>query len=373
MITLKDIQNSKILLLSEEPSGWNDFDKSLQVQGFQPLEIFKDIKALRDSVNICEADLIIFDLDRVQLDKKSILEWIANQVKNSNCPIIATVSKPWEEKLNEYFEAGVKWFLEKPLNFVYIFPKIKVLLENKILHANLANILENNSNSNEISEIINVISHDLREPLRKVKKLSDLMVSKFQSDLPDLGKEYLDRIQKTVERMDQLIFSITNFRNLTHKKSFYEELNLNCLVEEVLQDLEVLVDETGAIISVEKLPTIYGMPSQMRQLFQNLIKNGIIYHKEGETPEIKIDSHINQKDRVGFRVKDNGVGIDKPNLKSIFLPFERLKDKENIKGEGLGLAICRQIVDIHDGEIYANSEKGKGTTFIISLPQTFKK
>ncbi len=378
MISLDDIQSSKILLLSEDSCNWNDFNKSLQMSGFQPLIISADINNVWDSEIISDADLIILDLDRTQIDKKKILRLIENQVRKSDCPIIAAKSMVLEEELNEYFEVGVKWFLEKPLSFVLTFPKIKVLLENRNLQKKLTHIFEDDSCQkiiekniypDKISEIINIISHDLREPLRKVKKLSDLMVSKFQLDLPDLGKEYLDRIQKTVERMDQLICSTINLRDLTLKKSFYEELDLKCLVGEVLQDLEVLMDETGAKIYVRELPTIYGIPSQIRQLFQNLITNAIYYHKEGEVPEIEINYSLAQKGRVELRVQDKGLGISEENLDNIFLPFERLKEKKNVIGTGLGLTICRKIVELHDGDILASSEKGKGTTFLISLPQ----
>jgi two-component system sensor kinase FixL len=228
----------------------------------------------------------------------------------------------------------------------------------------------------ELQDFAYVSSHDLQEPLRKIQAFGDRLKAKESEQLSEQGKDYIDRMLNAAFRMQRLINDLLSFSRVTTQSQPFTKIDLNLLHREVLSDLEVMIDKTGARIEFEALPAIEAEAIQMRQLFQNLISNALKFRKEEQAPVIKIYAKLIQRkahlistpgdEQVEIYVQDNGIGFDEKYLDRIFNVFQRL-DGQKYEGSGIGLAICRKIAIRHGGDITARSEPGKGSLFIVTL------
>jgi two-component system, chemotaxis family, sensor kinase Cph1 len=218
----------------------------------------------------------------------------------------------------------------------------------------------------ELEQFAFIASHDLQEPLRKILAFGDLLVRKSLDKLNEEGKEYLTRMQNSTKRMQQLIRDLLKYARVAAHTEPQDTVDLREAVMEVISDLELKIERFGANVEVFELPAVKGEKSQIRQLFQNLIANALKFHGE-EQPHIKIYSRLTDHDCRIF-VEDNGIGFDEKYLDRMFAPFQRLHGKSAYEGTGMGLAICRKIVERHGGSITAKSKPGEGSTFIITLP-----
>jgi chemotaxis family two-component system sensor kinase Cph1 len=229
----------------------------------------------------------------------------------------------------------------------------------------------------ELDQFAAVASHDLSEPLRKIHAFGAIVKEKYDRMLDDEGKDYLERMRKAAERMQNMINALLSYSRVTTKAQPFSRVNLGDPVREALSNLEILIQRTDGRVQVEDLPALEGDPSQMIQLFQNLIGNGLKFHRKEDPPVIRVWAQMGPSsgDRIQGRhdptwkihVEDNGIGFDENQLERIFLPFERLHGHGVYEGAGMGLAICRKIVERHGGTITAASTPGKGSTFIITL------
>ena len=226
----------------------------------------------------------------------------------------------------------------------------------------------------ELQDFAFIASHDLQEPLRKIQSFGELLVTEFNESISAEGRDFLVRMQNAASRMRSLIDSLLAYSRVTTKTRAFSQVNLGEAVEEAQGNLTVLMEEKGASIEVGKLPTIEGDKVQMIQLFQNLIGNALKFHHKGVSPEIKIYAQTihrgrsDQADVYEISLKDNGIGFDESYLSRIFDPFQRLHGKSEYEGVGIGLAICRKIVERHSGRITATSSPGRGAVFILTLP-----
>lgn len=232
----------------------------------------------------------------------------------------------------------------------------------------------------ELQEFAYVASHDLQEPLRKIQAFGDRLMVKYSEVLTDQGCDYLKRMQSAAERMQALIDDLLTLSRVTTRAQPFVSTNLTQVVQDVLSDLEVRIQQTRGQIEVGELPTLEADPIQMRQLLQNLIGNALKFHRAEEAPMIKIYSQqlldhkwrpaeeINRAVACQILVEDNGIGFDEKYLDRIFNAFQRLHGRSEYEGTGMGLAICRKIVERHHGKITAQSLIGHGSTFIITLP-----
>jgi len=210
-----------------------------------------------------------------------------------------------------------------------------------------------------------VASHDLQEPLRKIKTFSTFMQEK--SKLDEAGESYLEKIIESSERMSRLIEDVLSLSSLKEDIEM-KVLDPNRPINNALQDLELKIKERNAVVNVDELPKIRGNESYLTQLFLNLISNAIKFSEK--TPVINITG--GQKgDFIQIKVSDNGIGIPEEHQKKIFDVFSRLHPRHIYEGTGIGLAICKKIVDIHKGEMQVESKPGEGTTFTISFRWAF--
>ncbi len=182
----------------------------------------------------------------------------------------------------------------------------------------------------------------------------------------------MSRLMKSANRMGVLISDLLNLSRVRTQADQFVPINLNLVLQDVLSDLDGLVERTGGTVHVEDLPVINADPLQMRQLMQNLIGNALKFHKPDQSPVIRVGCQIigevDTNAVCQITVADNGIGFDERYLERIFQPFQRLHTAKEYEGTGIGLSICRSIVERHHGQLTAHSVKGEGTTFIVTLP-----
>lgn len=241
----------------------------------------------------------------------------------------------------------------------------------------------------ELQDFASVASHDLQEPLRKIQAFGDRLNAKYADALSDEGRDYLERMQNAAKRMQILINDLLKFSRITTKAKPFIPVNLNDTVQDVLSDLEIHIQQANGTIVVGDLPTIEADPTQIRQLLQNLISNALKFHQPHIPPHIHIHARILSTAQpltksleqsvpphffschqalCQLQISDNGIGFHEKYLDRIFTVFQRLHGRGEYDGTGMGLAICRKIVDRHSGHITARSIPERGTTFIVTLP-----
>lgn len=219
----------------------------------------------------------------------------------------------------------------------------------------------------ELEQFAYVASHDLQEPLRMVTSYTQLLERRYSDKLDDDAREFMGYTVEGAKRMQSLITDLLKFSRVNSHEKEFTDVDCNSLCREALDNLIVSINESDTIISSEGLPVVRGEETQLRQLFQNLISNALKYRDMERQNEI----HVGAEKHNGywqFVVKDNGIGIDEKYSDRIFIIFQRLHGKSEYSGTGIGLALCKKIVERHGGEIWLKSQVGKGSEFFFTLP-----
>jgi signal transduction histidine kinase len=237
----------------------------------------------------------------------------------------------------------------------------------------------------ELQDFAYVASHDLQEPLRKIQAFGDRLKAQSAEALSARGRDYLERMQQAAARMQTLINDLLTFSRVTSQAQPFGPVDLDRVAHEVMADLEVRLEQVAGRVTVEALPVIEADPLQMRQLLQNLLGNALKFHRPEVAPVVTVSGHCGPAPAPGadasatpppccqLVMADNGIGFDEQYLDRIFAPFQRLHGRGEYEGTGIGLAVCRKIVERHGGSITARSTPGQGATFIVTLPMTHAK
>ena len=244
--------------------------------------------------------------------------------------------------------------------------------------AELRSLTTELSRSNEeLQQFASVASHDLQEPLRKILAFGDRLQTQFSELLGPTGSDYVERMRKAARRMQTLINGLLDYSRIPTTPPEPVPVDLTRLVKAVAGDLESAIEDTGAELKVGRLPTLDADRVQMRQLFQNLLANALKYRHPDRPPRVEVHAELDrptpsdeaQRRRVWrISVRDNGIGFDDKYVDRIFAPFQRLHSRAEYEGSGIGLAVCRKIVERHEGAITAHSRPGVGSTFVVTLP-----
>jgi signal transduction histidine kinase len=242
-----------------------------------------------------------------------------------------------------------------------------------------ANLIQSNK---ELEQFAYVASHDLQEPLRKIQAFGDMLKGKYAPSLTNDGLNLVDRMQSASSRMKGLIDDLLAYSKASSKNEKKTIIDLNVLVQEVLGDLETIIQDKQAMLTVATLKPVYGNALQLRQLFQNIISNSFKFTKEGQFPlitigskkvagkecSIKTKANDLEKEFQLITIADNGIGFEQKYAEQIFGLFTRLHGKREYKGTGIGLSIAKKSVENHNGYMWAEGVVGKGATFKIMLP-----
>jgi PAS domain S-box-containing protein len=241
--------------------------------------------------------------------------------------------------------------------------------DRKLVEKELKHYVAELERSNQaLHDFAYIASHDLREPLRKIKAFGHLLNSKFNGDLCAEGKDYIARMNSAADRMDEMLEGLLSYSGINTQGEPFMEVNLRLIVEQVLSDLELRIEETGGKVEVGELPVLRGDPLQLRQLMQNLIGNALKYNRKGEPAHVSVSCQVEGNGYIKINIRDKGIGFHMKDARRIFQPFVRLHGRSEYDGTGMGLAICQKIVERHGGSIIAESKLGIGTTFSIILP-----
>jgi light-regulated signal transduction histidine kinase (bacteriophytochrome) len=224
------------------------------------------------------------------------------------------------------------------------------------------------ASNKELERFAYVASHDLQEPLRMVSSFLHLIVKKMEGKLDDTTRQYINFAVDGSERMKVLIQDLLSYSRVGTNKEQVTNVDCNEIMKDVRNILSVAIEENNAELKIHELPVVKGVETQIKQLFQNLVANAVKYHSK-EKPVIEM-GYKNLDRYYEFYVKDNGIGIDPKFFDRIFIIFQRLHNKTEYSGTGIGLSICKKIVERHGGKIRVESEPGKGSIFYFSLPKS---
>ncbi|HEX8332230.1 MAG TPA: response regulator [Segetibacter sp.] len=404
----------KILLVDDRADNIMSLETILEPDGYQFVRANSGRQALKILLSEYDFALILMDVKMPNLNGFETAAMIYEREKLRHIPIIfITANHYGEENIFKGYKTGAVDYIYKPINpelvrvkvsvFVDLYKKTHQLIaqerylvamnkslemevnerkisEEKIRQLNetlVENIDRLESANKELDNFAYMASHDLQEPLRKIRIFCDRLATKYQPILDDDGKLNIGKIQKACERMQNLIQDILTFSKLTMEKKYFINSDLNVLVKEVLGEMDGVMSDKNAEVIVDDLPSIPANPGLIRPLFYNLISNSIKYSKKDVPPVIKIRSEIaypeegHRKDKSSYcRIifEDNGIGFDQQYAEQIFGMFKRLHHKTEYDGTGIGLAICKKIVEEHNGFITAKSKLNHGSVFIVSLP-----
>ncbi|MGF7117764.1 PAS domain-containing sensor histidine kinase [Methanobacterium oryzae] len=219
----------------------------------------------------------------------------------------------------------------------------------------------------ELQQFAYVASHDLQEPLRTIASFTQLLAHRYEGKLDADADEFIGFIVEASVRMKQQIEDLLEFSRVMTRGSGFQKIKVSEILKGVISGLKKLIDENNAEITYDSLPKVYADPKQIERLFQNLISNAIKFRKPDEPPKIHISSKEENNEYI-FSVSDNGIGIEPQYKDRIFTIFQRLHTRDKYEGTGIGLAVSKKIVERHGGQIWVESEYGKGSTFYFTLP-----
>jgi light-regulated signal transduction histidine kinase (bacteriophytochrome) len=260
--------------------------------------------------------------------------------------------------------AGLRDAQGKPYRMV---GSILDLTERKQAAEDLKKAAEELARSNkELEQFAYIASHDLQEPLRMVSSYTELLARRYKDKLDTTAMEFIGYAVDGARRMSTLINDLLAYSRVNTRQKPTELVDCEEIFRSTLDNLKIVIRETKASVTADALPTVMGDPTQLQQLFQNLVGNAIKFHGE-DSPRVRVSASR----RAGvwlFSVKDNGIGIAQEDFERIFLIFQRLHGREEYPGTGIGLAVCKRIVERHGGRLWLESKQGEGTTFFFTIP-----
>ena len=409
----------KILVVDDREDNLFSIETILEKDGYDIIKATSGRAALKVLLYQHDFTLILMDVQMPDMNGFETASLIYQRERLKHIPIIfITAHNQGEEKMYEGYKLGGVDFIYKPINpellrfkvsvFAELYKKNhQLMLQEKKLttvNANLEKEIEDRKINEEKIKLLNqqliqnnehlkstieeldrfayVASHDLQEPLRKIMLFSDKILTRYHNKIDDEADLYFQKIMKASERMQHLVSDLLKFSKHTDDLYGFEKTDLNDVLNDVRSDLEHDVQKKEAKFFVDDLPVIWAIPSQIRQLFQNLISNSLKFTKTGSIPEVIIKSEkiesdhvkgagVEQESSIFYRIyiSDNGIGFDPKYAEDIFVVFKRLHSYHEFEGTGIGLSICKKIVDKHNGSITAESTPNKGSTFIITLPE----
>ncbi len=405
----------KILLVDDREDNLFSIETILEKDNYTIVKAKSGREALKVLLHQQDFSLILMDVQMPELNGFETAAIIYERDKLKNIPIIFITAFSYDEDyIFKGYKTGGVDYIYKPIKpellrmkvsvFVDLYRKNQQLLlhEKKLLAANKSlqkeiderktseakvrllnqQLVNNNAHLKAINEELDrfayVASHDLQEPLRKIMVFSDKILMKENMD--EETERYFKKIINSSKRMQMLINDLLNFSRQSVSSSDFQKTDLNTLAKEAIAELEIEVEKSKAKIHLGELPVVWAIPSLMKQLLHNLLSNAVKFRKKGIAPLVHIEANKiaesnhqfaagSNGDKYKISVTDNGIGFDPKYSNEIFMVFKRLNSYHEYEGTGVGLSICKKIIEKHNGSIVAQSEPGKGSTFSFVLPE----
>lgn len=381
--------NGDILIVDDHLENLQILFSMLNDYGYEVRRVINGFQAL-NVVKSEPPDLILLDILMPEMDGYQLCKTLKANPSTANIPVIFLTALDDELDKLKAFEVGGIDYITKPFHMKEVMARIENQLtiqrqrraiaeQNEQLKAqNIrleqlnAELIKLNSkleqSNQDLEQFAYIASHDLRSPLQTILGFAQILGQKYQECLDEKGKHYLDRIITGAERMNKLISSLLEYSRIGNKKLDFKPVDGNKMLAQVLESLQADIESSHAVIQLEQLPIFVGDEVQLEQLFQNLISNAIKYRHPEVTPQIKItvEPKVNFEYLIG--IHDNGIGISSEDFQRIFQVFQRLHNSEQYPGTGIGLAVCKKIIDNHGGRIWVESEANQGTSFYFTLP-----
>ena len=405
----------KILLVDDREDNLFSIETILEKDNYTIVKAKSGREALKVLLHQQDFSLILMDVQMPELNGFETAAIIYERDRLKNIPIIFITAFSYDEDyIFKGYKTGGVDYIYKPIKsellrmkvsvFVELYRKNQQLLlhEKKLLAANKSlqkeieerktseakirllnqQLVNNNARlkatNEELDRFAYVASHDLQEPLRKIMVFSDKILMKENMD--EETERYFKKIINSSKRMQMLINDLLNFSRQSVSSSDFQKTDLNALVREAIAELEIEVEKSKAKILLGELPVVWAIPSLIKQLFHNLLSNAVKFRKKGVEPLVHIEAKtIYESDhplavssnggKYKISVTDNGIGFDPKYSDEIFMVFKRLNSYHEFEGTGVGLSICKKIIEKHNGSIVAQSKPGKGSTFSFVLPE----
>jgi signal transduction histidine kinase len=407
----------KILLVDDREDNLFSIEAIFEKDNYTIVKANSGREALKVLLRQQDFSLILMDVQMPDLNGFETATIIYERDKLKNIPIIFITAFSYDEDyIFKGYKTGGVDYIYKPVNpellrmkvsvFVELYRKNQQLLlhEKKLLAANKSlqkeieerkaseekihllneRLIRNNTQLVSINEELDrfayVASHDLQEPLRKIMIFSDKIL--MGGNLDAEAEKYFRKIISSSRRMELLINDLLNFSRQPMNSADFRKIDLNVLAKEAIAELEIEIEKNNARINISELPVIWAVPSLIRQLFHNLISNAIKFRKKTVEPVVRIEAKklnstdnsfpvktMNGNNYYKISISDNGIGFDPKYADEIFMVFKRLHSYHEFEGSGVGLSICKKIIEKHNGFIIAESKPGNGSTFIFGLPE----
>jgi signal transduction histidine kinase len=406
----------KIMLVDDREDNLMSMESVLEPDGYRFVKASSGRQVLKLLLTDFDFALILMDVQMPNLNGFETAALIYERDKLRHIPIIfITANNYGEENLFRGYRAGAVDYIYKPVNpellrvkvgiFVDLYRKNQRLMaqeqklvainrnlelevnerkasEEKVTELNkqlLENISRLETANKDLDLFAFMASHDLQAPLRKIRMFSDRLLASQDNNFSKEGKLYLSRIQEVSKRMQELINDILRFSKISVEKQSFEAVDLNGVIAEVLSEMESVILEKNAQVILDPMPVLPASTVLMGPLFSNLISNSLKYGKKAESPRIHIRyeegpalTSANGQELEGrygrIYIEDNGIGFDQKYAEQIFDMFRRLHSNAEYEGTGIGLALCKKIVEMHNGFISARGKPGEGAVFIVALP-----
>lgn len=221
----------------------------------------------------------------------------------------------------------------------------------------------------KLEQFAHIASHDMKEPIRKIRVFNRMVIDLYGDLIPEAGMGYLHKVEKSIERLYNMVEGVLRYATVEGKSDPVTLVDANAVLNIVIDDLELVIKEKKAVIDVSRLPTFEGVPLMIYQLFYNLVNNALKFSRPDQPPVIKITGAVLESEKeIEIAIQDSGIGFSQDHAVKIFGTFARLHSKDKYEGTGLGLSLCKEIIERHHGSIWARSQLGEGATFFIRLP-----
>ena len=410
----------KILLVDDRENNLLSMESIFAKDNYQITKANSGREALKILLKEHDFTLILMDVEMPEINGFETATLIYQREKLQHIPIIFITAHSYgDEHIFKAYKAGAIDYIYKPIQpdllrtkvsiYIELFKKNHQLLEQeqklkainksleievkdrlaseeKIKELNkqlLKNIEQLESTNKELDQFAFVASHDLQEPLRKIKIFSNRIAFKYANNLDDEGKQLIDKVQSSCERMQNLINDVLSFSKIGGENHSLTYTDINDVLKDVLSDMDIQIQEKNAQIIIDPIPKLFVYPSLIKLLFENIINNAIKYSRQSVPPLIKItvkdELSKNTPDNLAIKkycrinIQDNGIGFEQKYAEQIFKMFQRLHGNSEYIGTGIGLAICKKIIEEHKGYISAKSVVNEGTMFTLSFPLDISK